>query len=29
MKGLFAPCDGVEKATPGQASSGADVKGRR
>jgi hypothetical protein len=27
MKGLFAPCDGVEKAAPEQESGGGDVKG--
>jgi hypothetical protein len=27
IRELFAPCDGVEKLTPGQESGGGDVKG--
>jgi hypothetical protein len=27
MRWSFAPCDGVENPTPGQASGGGDVKG--
>jgi hypothetical protein len=28
-RGSFAPCEGVEKFTPGQESGGGDVKGGR